>query len=84
MRKKFIQFALVQAVLVIVAWSCSDLTVNFSDGQALYHAKCSSCHNIIAPDRHNEQQWQFYVEKYGRKMTDKQKQTVMDYLLQDT
>ncbi len=81
MRKKFIQFALVQAVLVIVACSCSDLAVNFSDGQTLYHAKCSSCHNIIAPDSHNEQQWQFYVEKYGKKMTDEQKQTMMNYLL---
>jgi hypothetical protein len=61
-------------------YGCHSLTVKLNEGERLYKAKCSSCHNIIAPSRHNMQSWRFYVDKYGKNMTDIEKMIVLKYL----
>lgn len=52
-----------------------------SDGEKLYRSKCSSCHNIIEPNRHDGETWRKYVEEYGKNMTAKEKLLVMRYLI---
>jgi len=59
---------------------CQSLAIQMSDGEKLYRAKCSSCHNIIAPSLHDEETWHKYVEEYGKRMTIKEKQLVLQYL----
>jgi len=60
---------------------CQSMAVQMSDGERLYRAKCSSCHNIIEPSRHDRQTWQKYVDEYGRKMTIEEKRLVLQYLV---
>ena len=48
----------------------------------LYVSKCGSCHRLLPPQDYTTDQWQHYVDKYGKKMTPLKKQTVLDYLQQ--
>lgn len=50
------------------------------EGAIMYSRKCSSCHNLIEPSRFDKEQWQYYVDKYGKKMTIEEKQLLLDYL----
>jgi cytochrome c5 len=52
-----------------------------SPGEMLYRAKCLSCHSVIAPGDHDEEEWRLYVDKYGKKMTDEEKRIVLGYLV---
>jgi len=49
-------------------------------GEIMYGRKCSSCHNLIEPSRFDKEQWKYYVDKYGKKMTNEEKQLLLDYL----
>jgi len=60
---------------------CRSMMVEMSEGEKLYRSKCSSCHNIIEPNRHDEETWHKYVEEYGRKMTVDEKRLVLQYLV---
>ena len=46
----------------------------------LYSAKCASCHNLLPPEDYTYQEWRYYVDKYGKKMSDLEKQQVLNYL----
>lgn len=65
----------------MLVYGCQNMTAKMSDSEMLYRAKCSSCHNIIAPNKYNEEQWHIYIDKYGQKMTDEEKQAVLEYLV---
>ena len=60
---------------------CRNMMVEMSEGEKLYRSKCSSCHNIIEPNRHDKETWQKYVEEYGKKMTIEEKRLVLKYLV---
>lgn len=79
-KKKLLVWLLVSAGLFGLICGCYNGSVDINDGGTLYRAKCSSCHNIIAPSSHNKEQWYLYVNKYGKKMTEHEKQAVLDYL----
>ena len=81
MVKKLLLLMLVAIVPLTLIHGCKSMAVQMSDGEKLYGSKCSSCHNIIEPSRHNKETWQKYVEEYGKKMTTEQKQLVLQYLL---
>ena len=51
-----------------------------SSASSLYSAKCSSCHRLLPPQDHTIETWRHYVDKYGKTMTDEQKQQVLDFL----
>jgi cytochrome c5 len=51
-----------------------------SYGEGLYRAKCSSCHNVIAPENHDQEKWRQYIDEYGGEMTDEQESTILEYL----
>ncbi len=67
--------------LLALIYGCRNMAVEMSYGKMLYHAKCSSCHNIIEPSRHDEEIWHKYVDEYGRKMTIEEKRLVLQYLV---
>jgi len=67
--------------LLTLIYGCQSMVFQMSDGERLYRAKCSSCHNIIEPSRHDRQTWQEYVDEYGRKITIEDKQLILQYLV---
>ena len=57
------------------------MVIQMSDGEKMYHAKCSLCHNVIEPRQHDEETWRKYVEEYGKKMKAVEKQLFLQYLV---
>ena len=53
----------------------------FSADHSLYSAKCGSCHRLLPPQDYSAQTWRHYVDKYGKKLTEAQKQQMLDYLI---
>ena len=70
--------------LYLFLYGCSaPANLSSSPEQALYSAKCGSCHRLLPPPDYTLAVWQDYVDKYGKKMTDLEKQQVLNYLQQD-
>jgi hypothetical protein len=61
-------------------FSCQNATVNYSDNEILYRAKCSSCHNLIEPVDFEKATWWPYIQKYGQEMKSEEKQRLLNYL----
>lgn len=61
-------------------YSCQNVTRSFSNSETLYASKCSSCHNLIEPDRFDGKTWQRYIDKYGKEMTNEEKSLLLAYL----
>ena len=80
MRKALLLWLSVVIGLLTGTYGCGSMAKQMSAGETLYRSKCSSCHNVISPARHDKEQWQFYVDKYGENMTGGEKQRVLDYL----
>ncbi|MFQ6034507.1 MAG: c-type cytochrome [Sedimentisphaerales bacterium] len=81
MEKKLLLRLFVAVGLFMLVYGCHNMAKEMSDGQKLYRAKCSSCHNIIAPECYDREKWHLYVDKYGQKMTTEEKQVVLQYLV---
>ncbi len=82
MKKKLLLWLFGTIGLFMLVYGCGNMAVEMSEGEILYRAKCSSCHNIIAPGHHDKEKWRIYIDKYGQKMTSEEKQTVLQYLLE--
>jgi hypothetical protein len=67
--------------LLALIYGCRNMAVEMRYSKMLYHAKCSSCHNIIEPSSHDKETWEIYVDEYGKKMTAEEKRTVLHYLV---
>jgi len=52
------------------------------EGRSVYASKCGSCHRLLPPQDYTADRWRHYVDKYGKKMTWAEKQTVLDYFEQ--
>ena len=59
---------------------CHNMAKQMDPDAVLYSRKCSSCHNLIEPSRHDAQTWRQYVEKYGQNLTVEEKQRLVYYL----
>jgi hypothetical protein len=81
MEEKLLPWLLGVIGLLALVYGCQNIAVEMSRGEMLYNAKCSSCHNLIEPSRHDKKTWDIYVDKYGRKMTDQEKRVVLQYLV---
>lgn len=70
----------------ILMYGCSNTAGSSvtADGYSLYASKCGSCHRLLPPEDYSTERWRLYVDKYGKKMTQLEKQTVLDYLQQST
>ena len=73
---------LLQSYLFICGCSTSANSGDSADSPAetLYNAKCASCHRLLPPQDYTSYQWRLYVDKYGKKMTEPEKKTVLNYL----
>jgi len=73
---------LLQSYLFMYGCSAPANSVDPSGASAksLYSAKCSSCHRLLPPQDYTAEQWRHYVDKYGKKMTQLEKEIVLDYL----
>ena len=81
MGKKLFFWFVGMASLIMLVYGCQNMAVQMSNGEKLYRAKCSSCHRVIEPVEHGEEEWRQYVDKYGKKMTDEEKRIVLGYLV---
>lgn len=54
-----------------------------ADAASLYSSKCGSCHRLLDPQDYSASLWQYYVDKYGKKMTIQDKERVLNYLQQN-
>ena len=78
---KWTLFGLVGALGVgLTLWGCQGAAKPMSSGEALYRVKCSSCHGVIARERHDSETWRVYVDRYGKKLTSQQKSAMLEYL----
>ena len=88
--QKISSFPVLMGIFVLLLQSCilmygcsnaagSSVT---TEGYSLYASKCGSCHRLLPPQDHTMDQWRHYVDTYGKKMTQLEKQTVLDYLEQ--
>lgn len=57
-------------------------TTKFSEGKELYTAKCTACHKAYEPELYTKDEWQKILDEMGSKakLTDRQKQLILDYL----
>lgn len=57
-------------------------TINFSEAKELYLAKCTACHKAYKAELHSKEEWQKILDEMGSKakLTDKQKQLILEYL----
>jgi hypothetical protein len=81
MEKKLSLWLLGAIGLLALIYGCQNMAKEMSYGEILYRAKCSSCHNVIEPSRHDKEAWDIYINKYGQKMTAEEKQVVLQYLV---
>ncbi len=77
---KAVGLLVVLFMLIGGVYGCQSMAVKMTDAQQLYSAKCSSCHNLIAPHEYDKAAWQAYIDKYGDKMTDHSKLKLLEYL----
>lgn len=47
--------------------------------ETLYKAKCSSCHQLLQVKNYDANKLIKYMNKYGKAMTDEEKQTLTEY-----
>ena len=80
MEKKLLLCILVIMCPLMLVYGCQNMAVQMSGGEKLYRAKCSSCHSVISPGDHDEENWRMYVGKYGKKMTEEEKRIVIEFL----
>jgi hypothetical protein len=70
--------------LLMIVHGCHNMAREMNEGAILYSSKCSSCHNLIEPNRFGKEKWHLYIQKYGQKMTIEQKQVLLNYLIGST
>ena len=80
MKKKLFLWLFVSVGLFMLVYGCHNIATEMSDGEKLYLAKCSSCHNVIAPSCYDKGEWRLHIDEYGGKMTVEEKQAVLQYL----
>jgi len=52
-------------------------------GRKIYVKKCSSCHSLVLPEKHNTEEWKIWLDKMQQKsnINAKEKASILKYLL---
>jgi hypothetical protein len=60
----------------------SNSTTKFPEGRNLYVSKCTACHKAYERELHTTDEWQKILDEMGSKakLTDKEKQMILNYL----
>lgn len=80
MSRWFIVSLVLTVGLLVVVEGCQEMAAEMSEGERLYRSKCSSCHSTIEPERFGKEQWREHIDRFGKKMTAEEKDTVLEYL----
>jgi hypothetical protein len=52
----------------------------FSEGEKLYRAKCTSCHRLLPIEDYPLEKFEEYIGKYGKEMTDEEKEFLLEMI----
>lgn len=55
-------------------------STNMSPAEKLYRARCASCHRLRKPESQTDDEWVVYVDKYGKKLNENEKNLILQYL----
>ena len=78
---KFSQITcLITAAILIAAFIGCQESNQLPTAQKLYSSKCSSCHRLIPPEKHTPAEWKLYIDRYGKKLTNDQKNALLTHL----
>ncbi len=57
-------------------------TTKFPEGRSLYVSKCTACHRAYEPELHTTSEWKTILDEMGgkAKLTNKEKETILNYL----
>ncbi len=50
------------------------------DPDVLYRSKCTACHRVYPPQNYTYQKSLAYVTRYGRSLSDEERQRLLEYL----
>ena len=56
------------------------LNAEAQDTDLLYRAKCTACHRLYPPQNYTYQKSQAYVARYGKGLSDEERQRLLEYL----
>jgi mono/diheme cytochrome c family protein len=68
--------------LVVLVHGCQTLVTPMTEGEQLYRAKCSACHQPVDPGTRDANQWQAVLEHHGPRLTERERSTILTHLTQ--
>jgi cytochrome c5 len=68
--------------LLVLAYGCQTMARPMGEGERLYRAKCSSCHQPVDPRTRTADQWRALLEHHGPKLTETERAAILDHLAQ--
>jgi cytochrome c5 len=78
--RTMLQSAMVLAGLILCACGCQTTGAPMGEGERLYRAKCSSCHQPVDPGAHSADRWRARLQRHGPKLTDAERAALLMYL----
>ena len=74
--------AILASVIFLLGCMAAAKQVNAEarDPDLLYRAKCAACHRVYPPQKYTYQKLQAYVTKYGKGLSDEERQRLLEYL----
>jgi hypothetical protein len=61
---------------------CQMTGAPMGEGERLYRAKCTSCHQPVDPGTRTADQWRMRLDNHGPKLMDAERATMLRYLAQ--
>jgi len=55
-----------------------------STAKKFYRSNCSICHRLYSPDMYSYQKLEHYVKKYGRGLTSREREVLLEYLKENS
>ncbi len=70
------------ALVGSIVWTCGCQTMGapMGEGERLYRAKCSSCHQPVDPKTRTADQWRARLAHHGPKLTEAERTAMLAYL----
>lgn len=74
--------AILASVMFLFGCTAATKQINAEarDTDLLYRAKCTACHRLYPPQNYAYQKWDAYVTRYGKGLSDEERQRLLEYL----
>lgn len=66
--------------LIFLVHGCQTMATSMSRDERLYRAKCSSCHQPVAPETRTPDRWHELLQHHGPKLTEAERAAILRYL----